>query len=332
MAKQTFTTGQVLTAAQMTSLQQTAMGGGSPSIKTTSYVLVAADAGTVIQMNSASSTTITVNTALFSAGDSVQIQNIGAGVCTVTAGTATVTTAGSLALTQWENGVLYFTSTSASIFFDTVQAGGSSPLTTKGDVYTFSTSDARLGVGANNTVLTADSAEATGLKWAAASGMTTIASGSFPNSASTYTFSSIATTYKYLILQFQSIEFSSNNASLGIRLGTKTDNHYGGSFSMAANLSTNSALYSNNASNITMASNRFFAGMITMPCYQTFSSTNNDNPVFWSMSAMPSNRDNYIVYNGSGFVTGTASYTQFTIGDFAGTQNIGGQYRLLGVN
>ena len=41
------------------------------------------------------------------------------------------------------------------------------PLTTKGDVFTFSTVDARLGVGANNTVLTADSAEATGLKWAA---------------------------------------------------------------------------------------------------------------------------------------------------------------------
>ena len=43
------------------------------------------------------------------------------------------------------------------------------PLTTKGDVFTFSTVDARLGVGANGTVLTADSAEATGLKWAAAS-------------------------------------------------------------------------------------------------------------------------------------------------------------------
>jgi hypothetical protein len=122
MAKQTFTTGQVLTAAQMTSLQQTAMGGGSPSTKTASYVLVAADAGTVIQMNSASATTITVNTALFAAGDSVQIQNIGAGVCTVTAGTATVTTAGSLDLSQWENGFLYFTSTSASIFFDVVQS------------------------------------------------------------------------------------------------------------------------------------------------------------------------------------------------------------------
>ena len=41
------------------------------------------------------------------------------------------------------------------------------PLTTKGDVFTFSTVDARLGVGANGTVLTADSAETTGLKWAA---------------------------------------------------------------------------------------------------------------------------------------------------------------------
>jgi hypothetical protein len=124
MAKQTFTTGQVLTAAQMTSLQQTAMGGGSTTPKTASYTLVAADAGTVIQMNSASATTITVNTALFAAGDSVQIQNIGAGVCTVTAGTATVTTAGSLALSQWEGGNLYFTSTSASIFFDIVQGAG----------------------------------------------------------------------------------------------------------------------------------------------------------------------------------------------------------------
>lgn len=44
------------------------------------------------------------------------------------------------------------------------------PLTTKGDVFTFSTVDARLGVGANGTVLTADSAEATGLKWAAPAG------------------------------------------------------------------------------------------------------------------------------------------------------------------
>jgi hypothetical protein len=117
MAKQTFTTGQVLTAAQMTSLQQTAMGGGSATAKTASYVLVAADAGTTVAMNAAGATTITVNTSLFAAGDTVFIQNLGAGVCTITAGTATVNTYSSLALNQYEGGYLYFTSASAAIFY-----------------------------------------------------------------------------------------------------------------------------------------------------------------------------------------------------------------------
>ena len=117
MAKQTFTTGQVLSAAQMTSLQQTAMLGGSATAKTASYVLLAADAGTTVAMSNAGATTITVNTALFAAGDIVTIQNLGAGVCTITAGTATVNTSGSLVLAQYQGGVLYFTSASAAIFF-----------------------------------------------------------------------------------------------------------------------------------------------------------------------------------------------------------------------
>ncbi len=54
--------------------------------------------------------------------------------------------------------------------WSTPSAGSTSPLTTKGDVYTYSTADARLAVGTDGHVLTADSAEATGLKWSAPAG------------------------------------------------------------------------------------------------------------------------------------------------------------------
>ena len=115
MSKQTFTTGQILTAAQMTTLQANDYNQ-TVSAKVASYTLVASDAGTRITMSNASATTITVNTSLFTAGDTLEILNIGAGVCTITAGTATVATSSTLALSQYDGGVLYFTSTSAAIY------------------------------------------------------------------------------------------------------------------------------------------------------------------------------------------------------------------------
>jgi len=117
MAKQTFTTGQVLTAAQMTSLQANDYNW-TVSAQTSSYVLVASNAGQHVTMtNNVSATTITVNTSLFTSGDTLRISNLGSQTCTVTAGTATVTSAGSLALTQYASGILYFSTASAAIFF-----------------------------------------------------------------------------------------------------------------------------------------------------------------------------------------------------------------------
>lgn len=128
MALQTFTAGQVLTAAQMTSLQANDYNQ-TVSTKTASYTLVAADKGTRVVMNSASATTITVNTSLFSAGDTLILQNISTGVCTVTAGTATVSTAGSLAIPQNGSGILYFTSAGVSIYYPSAVTASASGLT-----------------------------------------------------------------------------------------------------------------------------------------------------------------------------------------------------------
>ena len=86
-----------------------------------------------------------------------------------------------------------------------VAVGGGSPLTTKGDLYTFSTVDARLAVGANDTVLTADSSEATGLKWAAGGSATDFtllnAGGTALTGAATITVSITAYTNIYVFVK-----------------------------------------------------------------------------------------------------------------------------------
>lgn len=162
MAKQTFTTGQVLTAAQVNSLQSNDFNQ-TVSVKTAAYTLVAADKGTRIEFNTSGSVTCTVNTGLFDPGDTLVIQNRGAGVVTITAGTATVNTSATLALSQYDAGTLYFVSASDAIFFNTDAAA--TPLTTKGDLYTFGTSDTRLAVGSDGSTLVADSSASTGLRW-----------------------------------------------------------------------------------------------------------------------------------------------------------------------
>ena len=82
-----------------------------------------------------------------------------------------------------------------------------------------------LGVGANDTVLTADSAEATGLKWAAAASggsMTSIASGSL--SGTSVTISSIPSGYRNIFLVLENIQ--SNNDWVFFRFNGETGTNY----------------------------------------------------------------------------------------------------------
>lgn len=89
----------------------------------------------------------------------------------------------------------------------------------KGDIIAATAADtaSRLAVGANNTVLTADSSTATGLKWAtpASGGMTLLASGSL--SGSSVSVTSISQDYLDLVVYVSNWNMTSN-ADLHLRI------------------------------------------------------------------------------------------------------------------
>jgi hypothetical protein len=105
----------------------------------------------------------------------------------------------------------------------------------KGDLIAAVAADtpARLPVGTNGQVLTADSTASTGLAWATASsgGMTLIATGTGTGSSATITFSSIPATYKHLMVVFEETRTSTGNTSIKLNYNGSTadyDFRFGG--------------------------------------------------------------------------------------------------------
>jgi len=137
------------------------------------------------------------------------------------------------AITSPQEGMIsYLKDTNATQYYSGsawVSIGGSSsPLTTKGDLYTYSTTDARLGVGANDTVLTADSSTATGLKWAAPAGggMTLINTGGTTLTGANVSISSIPATYKNLQLIIRNFLPATDNKGIGMRFNSDSNTRY----------------------------------------------------------------------------------------------------------
>jgi hypothetical protein len=139
MALQTFTAGQILTAAQMTSLQANQYNQ-TVNQRTASYTLVASDLGKRIEMFSASNTTITFNTGLFNAGDQIWVQNIGTGTCTLTSGTCTISATMSLAIPTYGGGFVYFINAALAVYFPSAISPG-------GTVQSYTPTFANLTVG-----------------------------------------------------------------------------------------------------------------------------------------------------------------------------------------
>jgi hypothetical protein len=87
---------------------------------------------------------------------------------------------------------------------------------------------ARLAVGANDTVLTADSTAATGLKWAtpASGGGMTLIQEQTASASSSINFTSIAGTYKQLLLVVSGIYHSGNGSQFSIRFNNSSAVEY----------------------------------------------------------------------------------------------------------
>lgn len=116
MARQTFTAAQVLTAAQMTSLQNSVWSDDVRTDTSTGYTLVLDDAGRQVTMSNASASTLTVPpnaSVAFAVGVRVQVIQLGAGAVTLTAGAGVTLTSlsTSFAMAQYQVATLIKTAT-----------------------------------------------------------------------------------------------------------------------------------------------------------------------------------------------------------------------------
>jgi hypothetical protein len=212
----------------------------------------------------------------------------------------------------------------------------------KGDLVVGTGADtfSRIAVGANDTVLTADSTAATGVKWAtAASGGMTLISTASPSGATTISFTSIPTTYKQLYL-FWDLYHSSSTEYLYIRLNNYTAGDY---YAAGLQITNNSVTYnvangnsgfgdSNTLSpvdysNGSAAGQRYKGNMTIERANEAV-----DHIVNWTTYGKNNATNGLYGCNATGIYDGTAAAVSRLDFIRSGTQTITGTVSLYGVN
>jgi hypothetical protein len=198
----------------------------------------------------------------------------------------------------------------------------------KGDIIAATAADtvSRLAVGANDTVLTADSSTATGLKWAApvSGGITLISTTTL--SGATTTLSSIPQTYVSLYLVVTGVTGNTGNAQVRI-LPNNVTNLTAYSFveGGAANATSTSQLRLSDASTLRTSADNAWAVQI-----HNYTSSTNFKPFSVSGYFLNSSSANAPMFSGGAFRSNTA-ITSLVL-DYGGTNTFaGGTVLLYGV-
>jgi len=157
-------------------------------------------------------------------------------------GTSGTVTVGIQAGTTAQSGAVQLTDSTASTSITTAATPNSvksaydlangaiakSIVDAKGDIIAATAADtvSRLAVGTNNTVLTADSSTATGLKWATPSsgGMTLLSTTTL--TSNTTTISNISGSYKSLLIYVLDVYVDTDAAAIAFRLNGDTGSNY----------------------------------------------------------------------------------------------------------
>jgi hypothetical protein len=99
---------------------------------------------------------------------------------------------------------------------------GANPLTTKGDIYTYTTAPDRIAVGTNGQVLSADSTEATGLKWIAAGGWDVDDDTSHNYAFGPNAMASVGTGANSVAIGYDAARYFNGTGGYNIAIGDKT--------------------------------------------------------------------------------------------------------------